>query len=75
MWWTVNIKNGGMGEAEIKIRSTNTFRGSKRYVRRLQKRYMPNPHLDPNSDDGSVAGFDASVKVGVAEALDSLALV
>jgi hypothetical protein len=26
MWWTVNIRNGGMGEAEIKIRSTNTFR-------------------------------------------------
>lgn len=39
LWWTVTIRNGGMGEAEIKIRTTNTFRGSRRYVRRLQVRW------------------------------------
>ena len=48
LWWTVTIRNGGMGEAEIKIRNVNTFKGSRRYVRRLQKRYMPNPHLEPD---------------------------
>lgn len=26
LWWTVTIRNGGMGEAEIRIRNTNTFR-------------------------------------------------
>lgn len=48
LWWTVTIRNAGVGEAEIRIRNTNTFRGSRRYVRRLQKRYVPNPHLDPD---------------------------
>ena len=47
LWWTVTIRNGGVGEAEIRIRATNTFRGSRRYVRRLQKRFLPDPHLDP----------------------------
>lgn len=56
-----------MGEAEIKIRSTNTFRGSRRYVRRLQKRYMPDAHLDPDSDDGSTVGTDASLQVGAVQ--------
>eukprot|EP00878_Enallax_costatus_P030322 GHUV01033006.1.p1 GENE.GHUV01033006.1~~GHUV01033006.1.p1 ORF type:complete len:414 (+),score=91.02 GHUV01033006.1:1544-2785(+) len=67
LWWTVNIRNGGMGEAEIKIRSTNTFRGSRRYVRRLQKRYMPDPHLHQGSADelAVVAGTDASLQVPV----------
>jgi hypothetical protein len=68
MWWTVNIRNGGMGEAEIKIRSTNTFRGSRRYVRRLQRRYMPNPHLEPDGEQGPAAApagsQDASLRVG-----------
>jgi hypothetical protein len=68
MWWTVNIRNGGMGEAEIKIRSTNTFRGSRRYVRRLQRRYMPNPHLEPDEEQGLAAApagsQDASLQVG-----------
>lgn len=30
LWWSVTIRNGGMGEAEIKIHNTNTFRGSRR---------------------------------------------
>ncbi len=30
LWWGVSLKNNGIGEAEIKIRPTNTFRGSKR---------------------------------------------
>lgn len=55
-----------MGEAEIKIRSTNTFRGSRRYVRRLQKRYMPDSHLNQRSaDDWAAAGPDASLQVGL----------
>jgi hypothetical protein len=56
LWWTVTIRNGGMGEAEIRIRNTNTFRGSRRYVRRLQKRYMPNPHMDPDPPSSSSGG-------------------
>ncbi|GIL81031.1 hypothetical protein Vretimale_9264 [Volvox reticuliferus] len=55
LWWGVSIKNNGIGEAEIKIRPHNTFKGSKRYVRRLQERYTPNPQLDP---DPPVAGVD-----------------
>lgn len=47
LWWSVSLKNVGI-EAEIVIKPQNTFRGSYRYVRRLQKRYMPNPHLDPD---------------------------
>ncbi len=30
LWWGVKIKNNGMGEAEIKIQQSNTFRGSRR---------------------------------------------
>lgn len=30
LWWSVNIRNGGMGEAEIRIQTANTFRGSRR---------------------------------------------
>lgn len=48
LWWGVKIKNSGMGEAEIKINPTCTFKGSRKYVRRLQKRFMPDPHLDPD---------------------------
>jgi hypothetical protein len=64
MWWTVNIRNGGMGEAEIKIRSTNTFRGSRRYVRRLQRRYMPNPHLEPDGEQEAAAAAAAAAPAG-----------
>ena len=32
LWWSVKIKNQGMGEAEIKIQQNNTFRGSRRCV-------------------------------------------
>jgi hypothetical protein len=63
MWWTVTIRNGGVGEAEIKIRSVNTFRGSRRYVRRLQKRYCPHPALDP--DPPAAGGGDPSLAVPV----------
>ncbi|KXZ46422.1 hypothetical protein GPECTOR_43g858 [Gonium pectorale] len=55
LWWGVSIKNNGIGEAEIKIRQHNTFKGTKRYVRRLQHRYIPNPQLDP---DPPTAGPD-----------------
>lgn len=30
MWWSVKIKNQGIGEAEIKIQQNNTFKGSRR---------------------------------------------
>lgn len=76
MWWTVNIRNGGMGEAEIKIRGTNTFRGSRRYVRRLQRRYMPNPHLEPDREGGAAPSSgggctlqDASLQVSTSVAM------
>eukprot|EP00775_Hariotina_reticulata_P004194 gene4194-4442_t len=65
LWWTVNLRNGGMGEAEIRIRGTNTFRGSRRYVRRLQKRYMPNQHLEPDAAAASNGSHDASLQVPV----------
>uniref|UniRef100_A0A383VGT2 WW domain-containing protein n=1 Tax=Tetradesmus obliquus TaxID=3088 RepID=A0A383VGT2_TETOB len=68
MWWTVNIRNGGMGEAEIKIRSTNTFRGSRRYVRRLQRRYMPNPHLEPDAEQEAAAAAAAAAPAGSTDA-------
>lgn len=48
LWWGVSLRNNGIGEAEIRIRQHSTFKGSKRYVRRLQKRYTPNPQLDPD---------------------------
>jgi len=30
LWWSVKIKNQGIGEAEIKIQQNNTFKGSRR---------------------------------------------
>lgn len=30
LWWSVSLKNNGIGEAEIRIRPTQTFEGSKR---------------------------------------------
>ncbi|PNH12209.1 Polyphosphoinositide phosphatase [Tetrabaena socialis] len=37
LWWGVSIKNNGIGEAEIKIRPHNTFRGAKRRLSRRGK--------------------------------------
>ncbi len=65
LWWSVTIRNGGMGEAEIKIHNTNTFRGSRRYVRRLQRRYAPSSALEPPPDEYAVA--EAPVVVSDAE--------
>ena len=31
LWWSVKIKNNGMGEAEIKIQQSGTFKGSRRW--------------------------------------------
>ena len=105
--WSVKIKNQGIGEAEIRIQSNNTFKGSRRqvlksiavvlwslgwecttpclwswssfllwpldrYVRRLQKRYNPDPFLDPDPDAASggnagapskASSLDASLRV------------
>ncbi|GAX77587.1 hypothetical protein CEUSTIGMA_g5031.t1 [Chlamydomonas eustigma] len=66
LWWGVKIKNQGMGEAEIKIQQTGTFKGSRRYVRRLQKRYSPDPYLDPDGDllaDQRDASLNVSVVI------------
>jgi len=63
LWWGVSIKNQGIGEAEIKIKNNNTFRGSRRYARRLQKRYMPNPHLDPDDSMLPKGQGDPSLQV------------
>lgn len=43
-------------------------RGSRRYVRRLQKRYMPDPHLDPDPPAPGEAGLDPSRQVRPATA-------
>jgi hypothetical protein len=32
LWWGVNIKNNGIGEAEIRIKGESTFKGSRRCV-------------------------------------------
>jgi hypothetical protein len=32
LWWSVNIKNNGIGEAEIRIRPEATFKGSRRWA-------------------------------------------
>mmetsp|Transcript_29308 Transcript_29308/g.75960 ORF Transcript_29308/g.75960 Transcript_29308/m.75960 type:complete len:625 (+) Transcript_29308:102-1976(+) len=56
LWWGVQMRGSGLGEAEIKIKETNTFKGTRRYVRRLQKRFTPNPRLDPLSPAASPEG-------------------
>ncbi|KAF5842707.1 SacI homology domain-containing protein [Dunaliella salina] len=56
LWWGVQMRGSGLGEAEIKIKETNTFKGTRRYVRRLQKRFTPNPRLDPYSPASSPQG-------------------
>lgn len=62
--WGVNIRNGGMGDAEIHIRKHGTFKGSRRYVRRLQNRYVPNPDREPDPVPLK-PGEDASLAVPV----------
>lgn len=41
IWWGVEIKNSGVGEAEIWVNTTHTYRGSRTYFKRLQERYIP----------------------------------
>lgn len=41
IWWGVEIKNSGVGEAEIWINASHTYRGSGTYFKRLQHRYVP----------------------------------
>lgn len=43
IWWGVELKSGGVGEATIVIPSPTPYRGTRRYFRRLQKRYTPDP--------------------------------
>eukprot|EP00951_Prasinocladus_malaysianus_P003133 scaffold22234_cov27-Prasinocladus_malaysianus.AAC.2 len=40
IWWGVEIKNSGVGEAEIWVNTTHTYRGSSKYFKRLQQRYV-----------------------------------
>jgi hypothetical protein len=61
LWWTVALRNGGMGEAEIRIRHNNTFRGSRRYLRRLQRRFCPRPEFElrpPGGEEGGGVAAD-----------------
>eukprot|EP00193_Tetraselmis_chui_P004842 CAMPEP_0177754886 /NCGR_PEP_ID=MMETSP0491_2-20121128/2255_1 /TAXON_ID=63592 /ORGANISM="Tetraselmis chuii, Strain PLY429" /LENGTH=156 /DNA_ID=CAMNT_0019270313 /DNA_START=422 /DNA_END=888 /DNA_ORIENTATION=- len=37
----VEIKNSGVGEAEIWVNTSHTYRGSHKYFKRLQSRYVP----------------------------------
>jgi len=32
LWWGVHMRSNGFGEAEIKIREMETFKGTKRYM-------------------------------------------
>lgn len=43
IWWGVEIKNSGVGEAEIWVNTAHTYRGSGKYFKRLQHRYVPHP--------------------------------
>eukprot|EP00891_Asterochloris_glomerata_P005930 jgi/Astpho2/5930/Aster-02418 len=46
IWWGVELKSGGVGEANIVIPSATPYQGTRRYFRRLQKRYTPDPELE-----------------------------
>ena len=39
VWWGVEIKGGGVGQAEIQIRPKDTYDGTARYFRRLVRQY------------------------------------
>mmetsp|Transcript_40321 Transcript_40321/g.114154 ORF Transcript_40321/g.114154 Transcript_40321/m.114154 type:complete len:819 (+) Transcript_40321:201-2657(+) len=41
IWWGVEIKNAGMGEAGITINPKDTYRGTAKYFKRVQRRYVP----------------------------------
>lgn len=41
IWWGVELRQGGVGEADVVIPQHRPYRGVTRYFRRLQKRYMP----------------------------------
>ncbi|KAK9818315.1 hypothetical protein WJX72_010447 [[Myrmecia] bisecta] len=45
IWWGVELKSGGVGEATIVVSSEHPYKGTKRYFRRLQRRYVPNPDV------------------------------
>ncbi|KAL3148494.1 hypothetical protein ABBQ38_013936 [Trebouxia sp. C0009 RCD-2024] len=45
IWWGVELKSGGVGEATIVIPSATPYRGTRRYFRRLQKRYTPDSRI------------------------------
>jgi len=48
IWWGVEIKNSGVGEAEIWVNTSHTYRGSGKYFKRLQRRYVP--HFEGKED-------------------------
>ncbi|KAL6757783.1 SacI homology domain-containing protein [Haematococcus lacustris] len=74
LWWGVHLRNG-IGEAEIKIKERNTFKGSRRFVRRLQKRYTPAHHLDPEtlSEGGAASTTATSLLSGTTGTLEAAA--
>ena len=39
VWWSVALKGGGVGEAAIEVAPRAPYRGTRRYFRRLQRRY------------------------------------
>ncbi|KAK9827235.1 hypothetical protein WJX81_000601 [Elliptochloris bilobata] len=43
IWWGVELRSGGVGEANIVVSPSRPYRGTRRYFRRLQKRYAPDP--------------------------------
>ena len=42
VWWRVELKGGGVGEATIAVAPGAPYRGTRRYFRRLQRRYCWN---------------------------------
>jgi hypothetical protein len=60
IWWGVEIKNSGVGEAEIWVNRTHTYRGSRTYFKRLQQRYIP--HFPPQPMPSEVSAEEESAE-------------
>ena len=53
VWWSVALKGGGVGEAAIEVAPRAPYRGTRRYFRRLQRRYCWREGGGGGSDDAT----------------------
>ncbi|BDA46239.1 probable phosphoinositide phosphatase SAC9 [Coccomyxa sp. Obi] len=65
IWWGVEIKSGGVGEATIVVSADRPYNGTGRYFRRLQKRYSPGSRGKTDVSNGEAADKDSSELEGV----------